>query len=68
MNLEIILALVVGILIGGFATFKFMPGFLKSIFRETARDELTEIQQEVTDDHKQKEDDITKKLETLNNA
>jgi DNA recombination protein RmuC len=67
-NLEIILALIIGILIGGFATFKFMPGFLKSIFRETARDELTEIQQEVTDDHKQKEDDITKKLETLNNA
>lgn len=68
MNLEIILALIVGILIGGFATFKIMPGFLKSIFRETARDELSEIQQEVTDDQKQNEDDITKKLEALNTA
>ena len=46
MNLEIILAFIVGALIGGFATFKLLPGFLKSIFRDTARDELTEIQQE----------------------
>ncbi len=68
MNLEIILAFVVGALIGGFATFKLLPGFLKSIFRDTARDELSEIQQEVTDDQKQNEDDITKKLEALNTA
>jgi len=67
-NLEIILALIIGILIGGLATFKIMPGFLKSIFRETARDELSEIQQEVTDDQQQNEDDITKKLEALNTA
>tara|TARA_Y100000590_G_C15573296_1_gene959455 strand:+ start:58 stop:1116 length:1059 start_codon:yes stop_codon:yes gene_type:complete len=67
-NLEIILAFVVGALIGGFATFKLLPGFLKSIFRDTARDELSEIQQEVTDDQKQNEDDITKKLEALNTA
>ena len=66
MNLEIILAFVVGALIGGFATFKLLPGFLKSIFRDTARDELSEIQQEVTDNQKQNEDDITKKLEALN--
>ena len=58
MNLEIILALIIGILIGGLATFKIMPGFLKSIFRETARDELSEIQQEVTDDQQQNEDDL----------
>ena len=50
MNLEIILAFIVGALIGGFATFKLLPGFLKSIFRDTARDELSEIQQEITDD------------------
>ena len=68
MNLEIILAFIVGALIGGFATFKLLPGFLKSIFRDTARDELSEIQQEVTDDQKQNEDDITKKLEALNTA
>ena len=68
MNLEIILAFVVGALIGGFVTFKLLPGFLKSIFRDTARDELSEIKQEVTDDQKQNEDDITKKLEALNTA
>ena len=68
MNLEIILAFIIGALIGGFITFKLLPGFLKSIFRDTARDELSEIQQEVTDDQKQNEDDITKKLEALNTA
>ena len=68
MNLEIILAFIIGALIGGFITFKLLPGFLKSIFRDTARDELSEIQQEVTDDQKQNEDDITKKLEVLNTA
>jgi len=67
-NLEIILAFIIGALIGGFITFKLLPGFLKSIFRDTARDELSEIQQEVTDDQKQNEDDITKKLEVLNTA
>jgi len=67
-NLEIILAFIIGALIGGFVTFKLLPGFLKSIFRDTARDELSEIQQEVTDDQKQNEDDITKKLEALNTA
>ena len=50
MNLEIILAFIVGALIGGFATFKLLPGFLKSIFRDTARDELSEIQQEINDE------------------
>ena len=68
MNLEIILAFIVGALIGGFATFKLLPGFLKSIFRDTARDELSEIQQEINNDQKQNEDDITKKLEALNTA
>ena len=68
MNLEIILAFIIGALIGGFVTFKLLPGFLKSIFRDTARDELSELQQEVTDDQKQNEDDITKKLEALNTA
>ena len=68
MNLEIILAFIVGALIGGFATFKLLPGFLKSIFRDTARDELSEIQQEINDDQKQNEDDIAKKLEALNTA
>ena len=68
MNLEIILAFIIGALIGGFITFKLLPGFLKSIFRDTARDELSELQQEVTDDQKQNEDDITKKLEALNTA
>jgi len=67
-NLEIILAFIVGALIGGFATFKLLPGFLKSIFRDTARDELSEIQQEISDDQKQNEDDITKKLEALNKS
>jgi|TARA_Y100000758_G_scaffold62096_1_gene39946 DNA recombination protein RmuC len=67
-NLEIILAFIIGALIGGFITFKLLPGFLKSIFRDTARDELSELQQEVTDDQKQNEDDITKKLEALNTA
>jgi len=67
-NLEIILAFIIGALIGGFVTFKLLPGFLKSIFRDTARDELSELQQEVTDDQKQNEDDITKKLEALNTA
>ena len=56
MNLEIILAFIVGALIGGFATFKLLPGFLKSIFRDTARDELSEIQEEINDDQKQNED------------
>ena len=68
MNLEIILAFIVGALIGGFATFKLLPGFLKYIFRDTARDELSEIQQEINDDQKQNEDDIAKKLEALNTA
>mgnify|MGYP000365083284 FL=1 len=68
MNLELILAFIVGAIIGGGITFKLLPGFLKSIFRETARDELSEIQNEIADDKKQNEDDLSKRLEALNTA
>jgi DNA recombination protein RmuC len=68
MNLELILAFIVGAIIGGGVTFKLLPGFLKSIFRETARDELSEIQNEISDDNKQNEDDLSKRLEALNTA
>ena len=68
MNLELILAFIVGAIIGGGITFKLLPGFLKSIFRETARDELSEIQNEISDDKKQNEDDLSKRLEALNTA
>ena len=68
MNLELILAFIVGAIIGGGITFKLLPGFLKSIFRETARDELSEIQNQISDDNKQNEDDLSKRLEALNTA
>ena len=68
MNLELILAFIVGAIIGGGITFNLLPGFLKSIFRETARDELSEIQNEIDDDKKQNEDDLSKRLEALNTA
>ena len=68
MNLELILAFIVGAIIGGSITFKLLPGFLKSIFRETARDELSEIQNQISDDNKQNEDDLSKRLEALNTA
>ncbi len=68
MNLELILAFIVGAIIGGGVTFKLLPGFLKSIFRETARDELSEIQNQISDDNKQNEDDLSKRLEALNTA
>ena len=68
MNLELILAFIVGAFIGGGITFKLLPGFLKSIFRETARDELSEIQNQISDDNKQNEDDLSKRLEALNTA
>ena len=68
MNLELILAFIIGAIIGGGITFKLLPGFLKSIFRETARDELSEIQNQISDDNKQNEDDLSKRLEALNTA
>ena len=68
MNLELILAFIVGAIIGGGITFKLLPGFLKSIFRETARDELSEIQNQISDNNKQNEDDLSKRLEALNTA
>ena len=68
MNLELILAFIVGAIVGGGITFKLLPGFLKSIFRETARDELSEIQNQISDDNKQNEDDLSKRLEALNTA
>ena len=68
MNLELILAFIVGAIIGGGITFKLLPGFLKSIFRETARDELSEIQNQISDDNKKNEDDLSKRLEALNTA
>ena len=68
MNLELILAFIVGAIIGGGITFKLLPGFLKSIFRETARNELSEIQNQISDDNKQNEDDLSKRLEALNTA
>ena len=68
MNLELILAFIVGAIIGGGITFKLLPGFLKSIFRETARDELSEIQNQISDDNKQNEDYLSKRLEALNTA
>jgi DNA recombination protein RmuC len=66
--LEITLAFIVGALVGGFSIFKLLPGFLNSIFRETARSELSEIQQEVTDQQKEDEDDIKKRLQTLDDT
>ena len=68
MNIELSLAFIIGAIIGGGITFKLLPGFLKSIFRETARDELSEIQNEISDDNKQNEDDLSKRLEALNTA
>ena len=66
--LETILAFIVGALVGGLSIFKLLPGFLNSIFRETARSELSEIQQEVTDQQKEDEDDIKKRLQTLDDT
>ena len=68
MNIDLLLAFIVGGIIGCGITFKLLPGFLKSIFRETARDELSEIQNEIFDDKKQNEDDLSKRLDSLNTA
>ena len=68
MNLEIILAFVVGAVVGGIAIAIFLPGFLKSIFRETARGELTEITKDVHDEQDQIERDIVSILKDLNKS
>ncbi|SVC68106.1 uncharacterized protein METZ01_LOCUS320960, partial [marine metagenome] len=68
MNLEIILAFVVGAVVGGITIAIFLPGFLKSIFRETARGELTEITKDVHDEQDQIERDIVSILKDLNKS
>ena len=66
--LEIILAFVVGAIVGGFVAIKILPGFLKSIFRDTATDALTEATQEVRGEQDQYEKDIATALKELGTA
>ncbi|SVB35995.1 uncharacterized protein METZ01_LOCUS188849 [marine metagenome] len=65
MNMEIVLAFIVGAIAGGIVIAMFLPNFLKSIFRDTAKDTLSEITQEVNDQQADQEDDITKKLKDI---
>ena len=69
MNIEIILftaavsifSLVIGILL----TAKLLPNLLKSTFRDTAREELDDITQEVKDEQEKNEEDISKSIREL---
>ena len=72
MNLEFILLMgglcVFFFVIGIILTAKVMPNFLKSIFRDTAKETLDEVTKEVTDAQDDYEEDITKTLKSLDNT
>ena len=72
MNLELILLIValclVSLVIGSTLTVKLLPNFLKSVFRDTAKETLNEVTKEVTDSKDEYEEDITKKLKDLDNS
>mgnify|MGYP001241325520 CR=1 FL=1 len=70
MNTEVILLIVsvflISLLIGSFITVKFLPNFLKSVFRDTAKETLSEVTKEVSDSQDQYEEGITQTLKDLN--
>ena len=66
MNTEIILSFVLGTLLGGFITLTLSPKLLRSIFRDTARTELSELQSELTEKQINQEQDIEKLITELN--
>ena len=63
--MDIILAFVVGGIVGGFLVTKFLPGYLKSTFSETASDALAKVTQEAHGDQDQYEKEITIALDKL---
>lgn len=72
MELELILTIgtlcLASFIFGGMLTAKFLPNFLKSIFRDTAKETLTDVTKEVTDSQDQYEEDISKKLKDLDKS
>ena len=66
--MEIILAFVVGGIVGGFLVTKFLPGYLKSTFSETASDALAKVTQEAHGGQDQYEKEITEALDKLRTA
>ena len=69
MNMEIIVFTVAvsifSLIIGIFLTAKFLPNILRSSFRNTAREELDDITQEVKEEQSKNEEDITKSIREL---
>ena len=69
MNLELALLIgslcIVSLIIGSVFTAKLMPNFLKSVFRDTAKETLDEVTKEVTDSQDEYEDDITNQLKEI---
>ena len=62
---EIILAFVLGAVAGGILITIILPGFLKSIFRDTAKNTLSEVTEEVSSKQGEYEDDISKQLKEI---
>ena len=62
---EIILAFILGAIAGGVLITIFLPGLLKSIFRDTAKSTLSEVTQEVSSKQGEYEDDISKQLKEI---
>ena len=62
---EIILTFVIGGIAGGILITLFLPGFLKSIFRDTAKSTLSEVTQEGSSKQGEYEDDISKQLKEI---
>jgi len=69
MDLEIVLIIVflciLCLVIGGFLTAKVLPNFLRSTFRDTAKETLTEVTNEVGDKQDEYEADIAKQLKEI---
>jgi len=72
MNLELALLIgslcIISLIIGSVFTAKLMPNFLKTVFRDTAKETLDEVTKEVTDSQVEYEEDITKKLKDLDKS
>jgi DNA recombination protein RmuC len=72
MNTELIIFIagisIISLVIGIFLTAMLLPNFLKSAFRDTAREELDDIAREVKDEQEKNEDDITKSIRELDRS
>ena len=68
MNTELILAVLLGLILGAIIATIFLPKLLRAIFTDTARETLSQVTQDVEDKKGEYETDISKQLKEIENS